>query len=96
MTNEDPYDENPADIINEVAAGAEELGKILNTDLFKILDRREAIRKALLLAEEGDLLLFTGKGAEQYICVADEQQIPWDDRVAVKEAIMEKMHVDKQ
>lgn len=96
VTNEDPYDENPADIINDVAAGSEEAGKILNTNLYKILDRREAIRKALVLAEEGDLLLFTGKGAEQYICVADEQQIPWDDRVAVKEAILEKMNVDKQ
>lgn len=95
VTNEDPYDENPATIINEVASGAEEAGKILNSNLFKILDRREAIKKALTLAEEGDLLLFTGKGAEQYICVEAEVQIPWDDRVVVKEEIMKKMRVDK-
>jgi len=95
VANEDPYDEDPMIIIDQVASGAEAQGKRLNIDLFKILDRREAIKKALELAEEGDLLLFTGKGAEQYICVAEGQKIPWDERVVVKEEIVEKMCVDK-
>ncbi len=93
VTNEDPYDEDPAVIINSVAAGAEEAGKILNSTLFKILDRREAIKKALSLAKEGDLLLFTGKGAEQYICGPKGQNIPWDERAAVKEEIAKIMDV---
>ncbi len=92
VTNEDPYDEDPALIINQVASGAEEAGKILNVNLFKILDRREAIKKALLLVKEGDLVLFTGKGAEQYICCPNGQKIPWDERRVVKEEIMASLH----
>jgi len=95
ITNEDPYDEDPALIINQVSAGAEEAGRELNKDLFKILDRREAIRKALELAKEGDLVLLTGKGAEQFICVSKGQKIPWDDREVAREEIVEKMCVDK-
>ncbi|MDD4819168.1 MAG: UDP-N-acetylmuramyl-tripeptide synthetase [Candidatus Colwellbacteria bacterium] len=88
ISNEDPYDENPLDIINQVAVGAKEAGKIEGMDLFRILDRREAIRKGLQLAKEGDLLIITGKGCEQAICVADGQKIPWDDRLIVKEEII--------
>jgi len=96
ITNEDPYDEDPAAIINEVSVGAEMAGKEPNRDLFKILDRREAIEKALNLAQEGDLLLFTGKGAEQAICLANGHKIPWDEREEVKKAIVDKMCVDKR
>ena len=95
ITDEDPYDENPTDIINEVAAGAEdpnlESSKELNKNLFKILDRREAIKYAVKLAEKDDLLLFTGKGAEQYICIANNKKIAWDEREEVRMAIVDKM-----
>jgi len=94
VTNEDPYDEDPATIINSVAAGAENAKKTLNIDLFKILDRREAIKKALSLAKDGDLLLFTGKGAEQYICGPNGQNIPWDEREVVKEEIAKILGVN--
>ena len=96
ITNEDPYDEDPGSIIEAVASGAEEAGKTLDKDLFKILDRREAIKKALTLAEEGDLLLFTGKGAEQYICQANGQKVAWDDRQVVREEIVNKLCVDNK
>lgn len=99
VTNEDPYDDDPMEIINQVAEGAENAAgakKILNQNLFKILDRREAIKKALELAEEGDILLFTGKGAEQHICVAEGQKIPWDERQIVHDLIVEKLCVDKE
>lgn len=95
ITNEDPYDEDPLQIINQVAAGAENAGRELNQTLFKILDRREAIKKALELAQEGDLVLLTGKGAEQFICVEKGRKIPWDEREIVREEIVEKMCVDK-
>ncbi|MCX6794487.1 MAG: UDP-N-acetylmuramyl-tripeptide synthetase, partial [Candidatus Falkowbacteria bacterium] len=95
VTNEDPYDEDPFLIINQVAAGAEKAGRGLNKDLFKILDRREAIKKALELAKEGDLVLLTGKGAEQFICVKNGQKIPWDEREVVREEVVEKMCIDK-
>ncbi len=95
ITNEDPYNEDPGTIINEVAAGAEMVGKEINKDLFKILDRREAIKKALELAEKDDIVLFTGKGAEQSICLENGQKMPWDEREVVKEEIVEKMCIDK-
>lgn len=96
ITNEDPYDEDPAEIINQVSAGAEMAGKRLNIDLFKILDRREAIKKAVSLAEEGDLAVFTGKGAEQFICLAGGVMKPWDERKEVRSAIVDKMCIDKK
>lgn len=88
VTNEDPYDEDPQEIINQVAAGAEI--KKEGVDLFKILDRGEAIKKALSLAGEGDLVIITGKGSEQAICVADDKKIPWDDRKKVREILRNK------
>lgn len=87
VTNEDPYDDDPQEIIEQVAAGAAADGKTLNQNLFKILDRREAIKKALSLAKENDLVLITGKGCEQFICVAHGKKIPWDDRKIVRELI---------
>ena len=86
-TNEDPYDDDPLKIIDNVAGGALEAGKILNQNLFKILDRREAIAHALSLAKQDDLVLITGKGCEQFICVANGKKIPWDDRKVVKELL---------
>jgi UDP-N-acetylmuramoyl-L-alanyl-D-glutamate--2,6-diaminopimelate ligase len=85
ITNEDPYDENPEEIINQVAAGA--TGKEDGVNLFKILDRGEAIAKALGLAHENDLVIITGKGSEQAICVANNKKIPWDDREKVREIL---------
>lgn len=84
VTNEDPYDDDPQTIINDVAAGALEKGKILGQNLFKILDRRAAIAKALSLAKENDLVVVTGKGAEQKMAVRGGY-IPWDDRQVIRE-----------
>ncbi len=87
VTNEDPYDDDPGLIIDQVAMGAENASKILGKDLFKIEDRREAINKALSLAGEGDIVLITGKGCEQAICMAGGIKIPWDDRKVVEEEL---------
>jgi len=81
LTNEDPYDENPMKIIEEIAAGAK-------GELEKILDRREAIRRALCLAKQSSTnttVIITGKGSEPWMCVAGGKKIPWDDRKIVKE-----------
>lgn len=87
VTNEDPYDEDPEIIIDQVANGAEYVGKKEGKNLFKILDRKDAIKKALKLAKQGDLVLITGKGNEQAICVANGVKINWDDREVVKELL---------
>ncbi|MEI7452389.1 MAG: UDP-N-acetylmuramyl-tripeptide synthetase [Candidatus Falkowbacteria bacterium] len=88
VTNEDPYDDDPMEIINNVFVGAEKAGKTANENLFKILDRREAIAKGLSLAKHGDIVLVTGKGSEQAICLAKGKKMPWDDRQVVKEEIL--------
>jgi UDP-N-acetylmuramoyl-L-alanyl-D-glutamate--2,6-diaminopimelate ligase len=87
VSNEDPYDEDPELIIKEVAEGAIKAGAVLNKNLFKISDRREAIKKALSLAKKNDVVLITGKGSEQAICVAGGEKIKWDDREVVRELL---------
>ncbi|MDI6591951.1 MAG: UDP-N-acetylmuramoyl-L-alanyl-D-glutamate--2,6-diaminopimelate ligase, partial [Patescibacteria group bacterium] len=54
-------------------------------NLYEILDRREAIKKALNLARQGDVVIITGKGCESSIYVAGGKKIPWDDRKVVRE-----------
>ncbi|MBU0546599.1 MAG: UDP-N-acetylmuramoyl-L-alanyl-D-glutamate--2,6-diaminopimelate ligase [Patescibacteria group bacterium] len=78
ITNEDPYDENPKEIIDQVAVGTGEKA-------LKILDRREAIRLALKLAKENDAVIITGKGCELSICLPDGKKILWDDRQVIRE-----------
>jgi UDP-N-acetylmuramoyl-L-alanyl-D-glutamate--2,6-diaminopimelate ligase len=83
ITNEDPYDEDPVEIINQVAQNSGE-----NSE--KILDRKEAIKKAVNLAKTGEVVVITGKGSEPWMCVANGKKIPWDDRVIAKEALNNK------
>jgi UDP-N-acetylmuramoyl-L-alanyl-D-glutamate--2,6-diaminopimelate ligase len=78
VTNEDPYDENPMEIIDEVSKGAGDKAR-------KILDRREAIEKSLKLSQAGDVVIITGKGCEPWICIERDKKIPWDDRRVVRE-----------
>ena len=78
VTNEDPYDENPIEIIDQVADGVGNKAK-------KILDRKEAIKKSLESAESGDVVIITGKGCEPWIVEAHGKKIPWDDREVVRE-----------
>jgi UDP-N-acetylmuramoyl-L-alanyl-D-glutamate--2,6-diaminopimelate ligase len=85
ITNEDPYDDDPQEIIDNVSSGAIKAGKEANKSLYTILDRSRAIHKALSLAEPNDLVLITGKGAEQFICTKNGTKIPHDDRAVVKE-----------
>ncbi len=87
VTNEDPYDDDPRLIMDEVAAGARAAGKLLGRTLFVIEDRSEAINEAMRQAEDGDLVLLTGKGSEQAICVENGRKIPWDEREAAGRAI---------
>ncbi len=87
VTDEDPYDDDPQIIIDQVSLGAEKSGKVLDETLFKIIDRRQAIIKALSLASPNDIVLITGKGSEQAICVKGGKKIPWDDRAVVREEL---------
>ena len=87
VTNEDPYNEDPMQIINEVSEGIK--NRIEGNNFWKILDRREAIRKALEIAKAGDFVVVTGKGAEEIMAVGDKR-IPWNDRKVIEEELFKK------
>ncbi|MFC1608962.1 UDP-N-acetylmuramoyl-L-alanyl-D-glutamate--2,6-diaminopimelate ligase [Patescibacteria group bacterium] len=84
ITNEDPYTEDPEQIINEVASGVK--NKKEGENFFKILDRREAIKKALQIAEPGDIVLVTGKGAEETMMIGSEM-VDWNDKNVILEEL---------
>ncbi len=88
ITDEDPYDDDPHAIMNDVASAVRQTGKTDDDDLFMVADRREAIAKALQMAGAGDLVLVTGKGSEQAMVVAGGRKIPWDDRQVVREELI--------
>ena len=90
VTDEDPYEDDPIEIIDDVASAVTKQGKELDKNVFKILDRKEAIGKAVEMAEKGDLILITGKGSEQGMCVAGGKMIVWDDRKIVRDFIVKK------
>lgn len=84
LTNEDPYDEDPKKIINDMVKG------MSNTDkLTIIMDRREAIKKALELAPTGGCVLVSGKGTDPYIMEANGKKTPWSDAEVVQELLAE-------
>lgn len=80
LADEDPYDENPVEILEQIAAGIP-AGKIVHI----VGDRKEAIREALETAKEDDAVILTGKGSESYIHMAQGEKIPWDERQIVEE-----------
>ena len=86
VSNVDPYDDDPQEILEDIARAAEGEGKKRDTDLFVIEDRRAGIQKALSLAGAGDIVLITGKGAEQSM-VLGGKSLPWDDRTVVREEL---------
>lgn len=88
VTNEDPYNEDPQQIIDEVFAGVVK-NKKENENAWKIMDRREAIKKALTLSKPGDIVVITGKGAEETMAIGD-QRIPWNDKKVILQELQSK------
>ncbi len=86
LTNDDPYDEDPIAIIKDIRKGVDETVEFKGS-VYEIVDRREAIRKALSLAQPGDAVVLTGKGGETVMVMAKEKRIPWDERRIVEEEL---------
>ncbi len=66
-TEEDDRDIDGHEILEQIASGAEQAGKVKEKDLFLILEREKAIEKACSLAQKGDMVLLLGKGHEKSI-----------------------------
>jgi UDP-N-acetylmuramoyl-L-alanyl-D-glutamate--2,6-diaminopimelate ligase len=90
VTTDDPYEEDPAEIANAVAAGAETAGKTRGKNLFLEPDRRKAIALAVSVARPNDIILVTGKGSEQKMAIGGKY-IPWDDRAVCREILAEQL-----
>ena len=90
VTEDDSRDEDRKMIAEEFAKGAEKEGKILGKDLFIILDREEAIQKAIDLAKKDDIVLVLGKGHEKTILRA-EGAVPFEDLKVTRKILKKKM-----
>ena len=93
LTAEDPRTESLHDILVEMAEGMKSRGGIEGRTFWRVPDRGEAVRLAVQLAHPGDLVIACGKGHEQSMCFG-EVEYPWDDRVAMRAALAERLGVD--
>jgi UDP-N-acetylmuramoyl-L-alanyl-D-glutamate--2,6-diaminopimelate ligase len=82
LTNEDPYDENPRTIVEQMAKGIEDKSK-----LSIIMDRRVAIRTALKQTPDHGYVLISGKGTDPYIMGPHGTKQPWSDAEVVQEEL---------
>jgi UDP-N-acetylmuramoyl-L-alanyl-D-glutamate--2,6-diaminopimelate ligase len=85
VTTDDSYGEDPARIAREVVAGVKE-GDLERVEI--VLDRREAIRRALRAARVGDVVVVAGKGHES-VQHLPEGDIPFHDATVVEELLRE-------
>ena len=87
LTEEDDRDIDGNEILEQIASGARESGKTDEKDLFKVLDRTEAINFAITrVSRPEDTVVFLGKGHEKTIERADGEH-PWNETEVVTEAI---------
>jgi UDP-N-acetylmuramoyl-L-alanyl-D-glutamate--2,6-diaminopimelate ligase len=88
LTNEDPYDEDPMTIINDVKTGTQGAQGAQGTqEATIILDRRLAIRDAIAHAKSSDIILITGKGTDPFIMGAKGNNIQWSDAKVAREEL---------
>lgn len=81
ITSDNPRDEEPEAIIDEIAAGVEP-----GREVRREVDRAKAIRMALGMAGKGDVVLIAGKGHEEYQIVGGKR-IPFSDALVAGDAI---------
>lgn len=86
LTDEDPYDEDPKKIVDDVAKG------ITSQIPTIIMDRRAAIAEAIKRAKTGDSILITGKGTDPYIMGAKGTKTPWSDARIAREELEKKIN----
>ncbi|MBO7475208.1 MAG: UDP-N-acetylmuramoyl-L-alanyl-D-glutamate--2,6-diaminopimelate ligase [Ruminococcus sp.] len=83
VTSDNPRNEKPEAIIDDILAGLE--GMSVNYDV--VTDRREAIYHALKIAEKGDIIVLAGKGHEDYQILAGMEHIHFDEREVVADGL---------
>lgn len=76
LTNDDPHDEDPNQIIDDILDGA----KVSNYEV--CLDRKNAIQRGISFLQENDVLLILGKGHEEFMLIGNDR-IPFNDKQVV-------------
>ncbi|MFA7252954.1 MAG: UDP-N-acetylmuramoyl-L-alanyl-D-glutamate--2,6-diaminopimelate ligase [Patescibacteria group bacterium] len=99
FTNEDPYDEDPDEIMEQVAEAIHKGGEKkhqwhLNRNYWKVLDRAQAIHKAVKEAAKNDVVIITGKGAEEVMAIGEDKFIPFSDRKIAREELEKRFGRD--
>jgi len=91
LTSEDPRSEDPEKIIQEIEKGVIKANGVYQQTYWKIVDRAEAIRKAIKnFAEKGDCVAILGKGHEKSMNIAGVEY-PWSDREIAIKALQERL-----
>ncbi len=89
ITAEDPRTESLDDIIQEIATGCMQVGRDEGVDFYKIPDRKKAIEKAILSAQDGDTVITCGKAHETTMCHGKTEK-PWSEYDAVQKALKKR------
>ena len=82
ITSDNPRTENPEEIVNQIEEGI----KKTKGKYEKIVDRKEAIKKAINMANKDDIIILAGKGHETYQEINGEKY-PFDEREIIKKII---------
>lgn len=90
VTAEDPRTESLRGLIAASMAGAERQGAQAGRNLWGEPDRQTAIQRAVDMAQAGDVVLICGKAHEQSMCFGEVEH-PWDDRVATRAALQQRL-----
>jgi UDP-N-acetylmuramoyl-L-alanyl-D-glutamate--2,6-diaminopimelate ligase len=86
LTSDNPRSEDPQRIVDEVNLGAQPETRQRDVSVSTVLDRREAILRAISQARPGDLVLIAGKGHEKYQEIGG-RTLPFDDVAVAREAL---------
>ncbi len=86
LTDDESYSENPAVIVDSIAEGLE---KVRKSNYEIILDRREALKRAIAVAESGDTVVAIGMGHEKYRNLGGNRKIEWDEASIIRDILVE-------
>lgn len=84
LTNEDPYDEDPRAIVDAMRKGMSE-----DAAVEIVMDRTEAIRRAIAVAPSDGYVIVSGKGTDPYIMGPNGSKEPWSDAEVVERLLQE-------
>ena len=86
ITSDNPRSEDPYHIMKQIEEGLKKVKKNKKIKYILEVNRKEAIKKAIEMADKDDVILVAGKGHENYQIIGDKK-IPFDDRKVIKEIL---------